>query len=377
MSEKVQRKYEACVAKIPLAVVAIMLLALAAAALGAACGSSGGGSSSTASGEPSPAGTPDGRAVIPSGVTKPSDLKFAFFSWGSGNSYLQAGMKGAKDAAAAMGASIEIFDGKYDPAVQIDQVETALSGGRFNAFAAEPADSAALTPIFKQAMADGTVLVSCLNIPLGGRDLNEGDALWEPGTVTFVGGQTHDIYAGWMQKIIDLALKAYPGGGKAAAITGPKIGANGKNIDDVMKKMLPGTGIDLIANQETDYTTAKAYQVAQDILQANKDLKYIISNYSGMTQGIVKAIQEAGRSEVKVYDFGGNQWALDAVKSGDIEMTVVMLPYTEGYQSIEAIGQYITAQPVPKFINLTKDPSLPGTPYVTKDNVDQFKAQYE
>jgi ABC-type sugar transport system substrate-binding protein len=41
-------------------------------------------------------------------------LRLAFFSVGGNNTYLLAGMRGAKDAAKKYGASIQVFDGKFD-----------------------------------------------------------------------------------------------------------------------------------------------------------------------------------------------------------------------------------------------------------------------
>jgi ribose transport system substrate-binding protein len=79
-----------------------------------------------------------------------------------------------------------------------------------------------------------------------------------------------------------------------------------------MRRLLPGTGIDLVANEGTSYTMEEACKKAQAILQANRDLRFIISNYSGMTQGIVRAVREAGlQKQVKISDFSGSQWALN------------------------------------------------------------------
>lgn len=360
-------------ARLTLAAIVALVLSLVTVVV-VACGEEGSTASSTAA----PSAASDGRAKIPQGLTEPSDLKIAFFSFGSGNSYLQAGIKGAEETAASLGADIQVFDGKYDTALQVDQIETALDSGRFNAVVVEPIDSTAPTAILKRAWEEGKVLVAVMNMPLGGREYKDGEDTWEPGTITYVGGQTHDIYIEWMDKIIEMAKAAYPDGGKAAAMSGPKTGANAKNFDDVLKRALPGTGIELVSNQETDYTTEKAYQVAQDVLQANPDLKYYISNYSGCTQGIVQAVKEAGlEKQVKIFDFGGNKWALDQVRNGSLEMTAMMLPYKETQRSVEALANYVSGKDVPKFINLTQDQSLPGSPFVTKENVAQYTAEYE
>jgi len=310
-------------------------------------------------------------------VSRDPGLRLACFSIGSSNAYLRTGMKAAQETAARLGVIVDVFDGRFDAATQVAQVQAALRSGRYRAFVVYPIDGAAVTPVLVQAIQEKDLIVGVYNNPLGGRELNEGDALCEPGTVTFVGGQTHGVYTEWMRRIIEMAKEAWPDGTTAAVITGPKAGANAKNTDNVIGKLLPGSGIELVANRETDYTTEEAYRAAQEILRADPDLGLIISNYSGMTQGIVRAIHEAGLDgQVRVGDFGGSQWALDALRRGHIEMTAIMLPYTETQRAIEAVVDHAQGRDVPKFIDLTKHPSLPGTTFVSRANVDRFTPQY-
>jgi ribose transport system substrate-binding protein len=123
----------------------------------------------------------------------------------------------------------------------------------------------------------------------------------------------------------------------------------------------------------TDYTANQAFQVAQNVIQANKKLDAIFSNYSGMSVGVVKARQAAKRDDVKIYDFGGDQWAFDAVERGDIQQTVIMLPKEEIQLGIEALDLHFNGKDVPKFYDLTKESILPGTMNVEKSNIQQFK----
>src|SRR5262245_4377506 len=45
-------------------------------------------------------------------------LRLAFFSVGGNNTYLLSGMKGARDAAKKYGATIKVFDGRFDGGLQ-------------------------------------------------------------------------------------------------------------------------------------------------------------------------------------------------------------------------------------------------------------------
>jgi ribose transport system substrate-binding protein len=303
----------------------------------------------------------------------PQDLKIAFFSSATNNTYLQAGIDGVKRAGKEMGASVDVFDGKFDAQEQFNQIQSALTSGKYNAFVVEANDGNLLCDILTKDAPKKGVLVSVINQPLCGRATNAGDELWEPGTVSYIGGQTLDVYKAWMQQI----MSENPNGGKVAVISGPDLGANTINLNEALKAMKANPKFDIVANQKTDYSTPQGFDAAQTILQANKDLDIIISNYSGMTQGVVEGVKAAGRlDDVKVYDMGGDKWAVNSVERGELAETVIFLPEQEGYLGAKVIGDFVDEKPVPKFINLTESKTLPGTPFVTSKNVQKFNPEY-
>jgi ribose transport system substrate-binding protein len=68
-------------------------------------------------------------------VTDPSQLKVAYFVSGTNNGYLKASIDEAKKVAAENSFSIDVFDGQFSAQVQFDQMQTALTSGKYNAFA--------------------------------------------------------------------------------------------------------------------------------------------------------------------------------------------------------------------------------------------------
>lgn len=309
----------------------------------------------------------------PSRTFAPSDLHIAFFSAGTNNTYLQAGITGAKAAADGAGADIDVFDGKFDAQEQFNQMQSALTSGKYNAFVVEPNDGNLVCNMLTKQAAQKNILVSVFNQPICGRATKAGDQVWQPGTVTYVGGQTLDVYNAWMDRII----KENPGGGKVGVISGPDLNANTINLNTALKKLDGTSGFTVVANQKTDYSTPKAYSAAQTLLQAHRDLDIMIPNYSGMTQGVVQAAKAANRlGTVKIYDMGGDKWAVGAVGSGQLAQTVIFLPRQEGFDAVDAVVKSVQGKSVPKFINLTKSDVLPGTPFVTKQNLSKFKPEY-
>lgn len=346
------------------------LAAVAAAVLLAGCStpSSQGANSNDASGAPS-SGSAGGSQPKPT-VKSVKDLKVAYFSAGSSDSYLQAAISEAKSYAAQEGFSLDVFDGKFDAQTQFNQMQTALTSGNYNAFAVEPNDGNLVCNLLTKQAPAAHVMVSVFNLPICGRATALGVNTWEPGTVTYVGGQTPDVYDRWVAQV----KKDYPKGAKIALISGPDLNANTAVFFQAAKAFKASDGYDVVAKQTTDYGTQEAFSAAQTIMQSHPDLNVIMSNYSGMTRGIVQA---TAKSKVAVYDFGGDQWAIDHVKSGELADTIIMLPKQETKQALEALVNLVQGKPVPKFINLTKLSVIPNQdPFVTKQNASQYTAEY-
>jgi ribose transport system substrate-binding protein len=295
-------------------------------------------------------------------------LNIAFLSMGTNNTYLQAGIKGAKDAAAEVGANIEVFDGGWTPATQYNQVQNILSSGKYNAILGEMVDGKQACKILAEEAPKKNILVAISNNPLCGKDTMEGDNLWTPGTITFVGGsQQRAAFRDWMFFI----AKQNPGPQKIILVTGPELLSNTVNtklaIKDVQEKY-PDSKV--VAELYTDYSLPQAYQKAVPALQANPDATIIIACAGDLTRGAVQAAQQTNRlSSLKIYDGGGNAWAFQAVKDGTIVSTRVLTPYTEMYEGIKALDTAWKGQKVSHFTPLE-------TTLYTRDTIGDTKPQY-
>lgn len=294
-------------------------------------------------------------------------LRIAFLSMATNNQYLQAGMTGAQDAAKEIGAEIEIFDGGWDPATQYNQLQNILSAGKFNAILGEMNDGRQTCDILSQAYKQG-ILVVVANNPLCGKDTEEGDALWAPGTLAYVGGsQSRVAYRDWMMWVAD----RNPGPQKVAVITGPEMISNSVNTDlaiqDVQAKR---PDFEVVAIVRTDYSVPSANEKMLPVLQANPDLTLIVSNYSDMTRGAVQAVRQADMDgKVKIEESGGSAWAFEAIRKGMISSTRTFTPYTEMHSAVLAMGDAWSGKPVPRYLALSSD-------LVTIENVEGVKPEY-
>lgn len=318
-------------------------------------------------------------SVATSGTTKNDDqgastgenkeeLTVAFFSAGASNNYLQTGIQEAEKVAGDYGWKIDVYDGAFDPLTQLNQVQNAVAQNKYDAFLIEAVDGNQLCDIVQSQVLKAGIAVAAINIELCGAVDDAAE-----GTLTFVGGQGVNIYEDIYKDIVE----NNPDGGEIAVIGGPSTGTpylnNIKGLESVIAK---NDKWKIVGPFSTDYTANQAFQVAQNAIQANPDLKVIFSNFSGMTNGVVEAVNAAGKkAKIKIYDFGGDEWSFNAIKNGDIEQTVIMLPKEEVQRGMEAIKNHFAGEKVQTFYDLTTEVILPGTPYVNKDNIKEFETK--
>lgn len=295
-------------------------------------------------------------------------LKIAFLSAATNNVYLQAGIRGAEDAAAAVGAEIETFDANWSPATQFNQAQNVLTGGQFNAILAEMNDGNQACKILTEDAPAKNVLVAVVNQPLCNRATKAGDEYWSPGTLNYVGGsQGREAFGEWFMSI----AASNPGPQKVAVITGPDLNSNTINTDAAIADVRAAyPDFEIVAVARTDYSVLQGNEKALPLLQANPDLTILIVNYSDITRGAIQAVKQAGMSDtLKIYDSGGNQWSFHAVREGWITHTRTLNPYTETYKGVLSLAAAWKGEETPRYVPL--EASL-----ITKDNVDKIEPEY-
>lgn len=295
-------------------------------------------------------------------------LKIAVVIAASNNVYLQANIQAAKDAAAKNGADLEVFDANWSPVTQFNLIQNAITSGKYHAILTGTYEGEQYCKQVTETAPASNMMVLVANSPACGRSTNEGDQLWAPGTLAFVGGtQGRGPYRDWFFEV----AAQNPGPKKVAVITGPDAIANTINtnlaIEDVQKKY---PDFKIVGVVRTDYSVKQGYEKFTPFLQANRDLDILISNYSDMTRGAIQAITQAGLAgKIKVYDFGGNKWAFEAVRRGELISTKTMTPYAEYYKGVEGLAAAWRGETVPRYLPLE-------SVMITKDNIDKYKPEF-
>lgn len=368
-----------------LAVVCVAGLAVVAAG----CGGGGGSSSdaTTTAAEPATTEAAD-TEVADTGAAAPADtgaeanaggdvkqgLKLAFFSVGGNNTYLKAGIKGAQDAAAEYGADIQVFNGEFDGAKQLNQVMGAVASGDFDGFVLEANNPQQLCTSADAALEAGIVL-AVTNVPVC-------EAAYDspyPGTVIFVGGQSPQVYTEWFTQGFESAE-----GGQFAVLNGPAVHGNTTRAREVLDELKPQyPGWEEVAFDATEYQASVALTKTENILNKNPDLDIIFSSYSGHTAGIIAAVKAAGKiGQIRIYDLGGDQQMFQALQNGEIESTEIFLPYEEQYRAVQSVVAKLSdldeldgVRTDGQFWDLCNDPKLQGLAcFVTADAIADYEA---
>ena len=385
-------------------VVAVCAVAVGALALLAGCGSSeetsvktkspitsskGASSEELASLEGIPASsevakpTVEGDTVkIPIGAGKSISWKkgqkmnIAFFTIGSTNDYLVEQNNAVKEEAEKLGADVTTYDGNFESSQQVDQIQSALSSGKYNAIIANPVDPELECNLLSKTPASENILVTIMVGPLCDRGGADGAKTWVPGTLNFVGG---DGQPETLEAYFEEIAKANPGKHEIALLVGPQDNPPSINAVNAMKAVVAkNPNLTLGATYYTDYSSQQGYQDTQTLLQSHPNVDLIVNSYAEITVGEVAALKQAGgEAEVKLYDKGGDSFDAAQVKDGTLAMDLPQYPVSNSKAAVDSLYLATQGKPVPRYLGNDGLPASEGPTYVTPQNVEQFTPQYK
>ena len=287
-------------------------------------------------------------------------LKIALFSEGANNSAMQASIDGARKAAAELGWTVDVFDGKFDAVTQVNQLQSALTRG-YDAWILKAVEGNAVCDIATRQAPAANIAVVTAVLPICGRASNEGDALWAPGTLAYIGGSETPLA---FFRGLERMAEENPGPQKLGVITGPELNPITKNHEAALKMLrakFPNIEIKAIAR--TDYSTPVAMERAGPMVQANPDITLYYTAFSNLAKGLVPVLEQAGRlDKVKVYDNGATAWAVEALKAGKIRLSTANRLKSNTYDAVMAIDKARRGDPVMHVLGDLGAPLVAGQP---------------
>ena len=125
-------------------------------------------------------------------------------------------------------------------------------------------------------------------------------------------------------------------GAKTAIIYGQE-GENTSNMRrSGYKKGLEAGGASVIVEMSGDNTTSGAQAAMEAILGSNPEVQAVCCHNDDSALGALQACKAAGRTDIMIIGFDGNQSAIDEIKAGNLAGTVAQQPYDMGYQAVKA-----------------------------------------
>ncbi|MDR6521449.1 ribose transport system substrate-binding protein [Variovorax paradoxus] len=211
------------------------------------------------------------------------------------NPYFVTMKQALEEAAASIGATVVTTDARHDVAKQIGDVEDMIQK-KVDILLLNPTDSTGVQSAVRSAKKANLVVVAV-------------DANAQGPVDSFVGSKNTD--AGRLA--CEYLAKSIGEKGDVAILDGIPVVPILERVKGCREALAKYPGIKVVSTQNGKQERATALTVAENILQANKDLKGIFSVNDGGSMGALAAIEASGK-DVKLASVDGAPEAIKAMQ---------------------------------------------------------------
>ena len=128
-----------------------------------------------------------------------------------------------------------------------------------------------------------------------------------------------------------------------------------------------------VGSQVANWDRTQGHDKMQNLLQAHPDIIGVISGNDEMALGAIAALKEAGKlSAIKVGGFDGSPDAVTAVKSGDLQYTVLQPVATFSAKAVDEADSFIKTGKT----GAAQEKQLFDCVLITKANADKMTAPF-
>lgn len=272
--------------------------------------------------------TPDDEGSAGSSGGTTSDVKVAAVIKGLDNPFFQAMEQGIQDTADEAGVDVTIQAAADigDTTGQADKL-SALAGQDFGCYVVNPISGTNLVQALAPIAAAGTPIVN-IDSPIDA----DAAAAANLDPATYIGtdnGAAGGKAGNFVLENVDAGAQVAIIGGIAGDVT------SGARVDGFKEAV--GDQVEIIGEQAADWKREVALTKATDIIAANPDVQAFFAANDDMGLGIVKAVENAGKTgEIVVVSVDGNSDALQSVLDGGLSATVAQYPYAIGSLGLQA-----------------------------------------
>ena len=262
----------------------------------------------------------------------------AIVSKGFQHQFWQAVKQGAEEAAAEAGATIS-FEGpatEADIETQVNQLTQALAK-KPDAIGFAALDSRAAAPLMEQAKSAGIPVVA----------FDSGVDSDVPVTTASTDNKAAAAEAAkHMAELIG-------GKGKVALVVHDQTSRSGIDRRDGFVEWMEANApdVELLTPQYGGGDQAKSADITKSILTANPDVVGIYGSNEGSAIGVVKGVQESGRTGVTIVGFDSGKAQKDAIASGLEAGAITQDPVAIGRETVNAALKAIEGEDLPETID--------------------------
>ena len=127
--------------------------------------------------------------------------------------------------------------------------------------------------------------------------------------------------------------------------------------------------MEMVAQQSANWSQTEAFEKMETILQANPDIKGVISGNDTMAMGAWAALEAAGREDVIVVGLDGSNDVRDSILAGGIKATVMQPAYRQAQIAVEQAHKYLTEGETGQ-----EEKQLMDMVLITPENADRLEA---
>jgi ribose transport system substrate-binding protein len=105
---------------------------------------------------------------------------------------------------------------------------------------------------------------------------------------------------------------------------------------------------DLVAVESADWKVDKAYRVIKDVFDRNPGIGAVFCANDMMAIGVLRYLEETGRTDVKVAAFDAIAEAKRAIRDGRLTVTIDQLPESQGYKGVATAVEMVRGASPPE-----------------------------